>query len=599
MQQIKGRSEIRALWLELSSDDSMSGLAFARFLIDHQGLTSESAAAALFQKYAKGSVISYDGFRAFLTSHDNPATDSRDRQIYQDMTRPLPEYYLSSSHNTYLLASQWKGESSVEGYIRALLSGCRTVEIDCYDGNPEPVIYHGKTFTVSVPVRQVCLAIAGYAFMASPYPIIISAEVHCDLEQQVILATILKETFGSALVQETDILAQSELPSPEQLKYRILFKTKTAAATQSTSPILAEDGLLPSPSSSTETTESEADLLRPQRTPSFRRRFHRLSDTFSRSPESTTSTLSSALRRPPSRSSSVDSSSSLPRKSSSTISAIRISPALDGLLVYAAGVKYRGFSKLIEYRLQDMFSLSEKTASKIAKQSPMDLVKHNRTHLTRIYPHGTRLTSSNYLPNEYWALGSQLVAINWQTSDLGHLVNCAMFSRNGRCGYVLKPEALRVKTKDALRSHRSYRLDLSLLSGQSLWLPPDLSIEDSRLYVEASVHPVNFKLLDPKQGLVHRCLRLKSGAVSGNSFNPVWNFSGALEFQAHPELLELVFLRIEIKHQPIIGDDLVVAQFCCSVSALQRGYRHLPVYDRQMTQFLHSTIFVKSKLGTM
>lgn len=589
---------MRALWRTVSSGDLMDETAFSKFLAQYQGITGDPP--AVFKKHAKGSAMTFDDFQSFLGSTDNQATDLRDRQISHDMTRPLSEYYLSSSHNTYLLASQWKGESSVEGYIRALLSGCRSVEIDCYDGNPEPVIYHGKTFTAAVPVRQVCLAIAGYAFMASPYPVIISAEVHCDLEQQTLLAAILRETFGSALVQESDVPAGSELPSPEQLKYRILFKTKTTATTTlSASPPAIEDGLLASPSSSTETTESDVDHLRPQRTQSFRRRFHRLSDTFSRSPDSTGPSSSFALRRPPSRSSSVDSTSSLPRKSSSSSSTIRISPALDGLLVYAAGVKYRGFSKLIDYRPQDMFSLSEKTANKIAKQSPMDLIKHNRSHLTRIYPHGTRLTSSNYLPNEYWALGSQLVAINWQTSDLGHLINCAMFTRNGRCGYVLKPEALRTKAKDALRSHRSYRLDLTVFSGQSLWLPSDLAIDDSRLYVEVSLHPITINLQDPRQGLVHKCLRMKSGTIAGNSFSPLWNLSGALEFQMYPELLDLVFLRIEVKHQPSIGDDLVVAQFCCSLSALQPGYRHLPMYDRQMTQFLHSSIFVKSKLDSL
>lgn len=72
--------------------------------------------------------ITPKGLTSFLLSPDNTAFADQHGKIVQDMTRPLPEYYISSSHNTYLIGHQLVGESTVEGYIRALLHSCRSVE---------------------------------------------------------------------------------------------------------------------------------------------------------------------------------------------------------------------------------------------------------------------------------------------------------------------------------------------------------------------------------------------------------------------------------------------------------------------------------------
>ena len=72
--------------------------------------------------------LSLDGFTGFLLSPDNSAFTDQHGKIYHDMTRPLPEYYISTSHNTYLVGHQLVGVSTIEGYIRTLLHGCRSVE---------------------------------------------------------------------------------------------------------------------------------------------------------------------------------------------------------------------------------------------------------------------------------------------------------------------------------------------------------------------------------------------------------------------------------------------------------------------------------------
>lgn len=103
--------------------------------------------------------------------------------------------------------------------------------VDLYDGEPEPLIYHAsKKLTGAIPCRAVFMAIASYAFMASPYPVVISAELNCSMESQVQLVRVLKEVFGESLVTgalvDFDLDEGGVLPSPEQLKYRIMFKVR-------------------------------------------------------------------------------------------------------------------------------------------------------------------------------------------------------------------------------------------------------------------------------------------------------------------------------------------------------------------------------------
>jgi len=67
-------------------------------------------------------------FTTFLISSENSAFSDQHGKIWQDMNRPLAEYYVASSHNTYLVGNQLVGSSTFEGYIRALLNGARSVE---------------------------------------------------------------------------------------------------------------------------------------------------------------------------------------------------------------------------------------------------------------------------------------------------------------------------------------------------------------------------------------------------------------------------------------------------------------------------------------
>ncbi|KAJ7661098.1 PLC-like phosphodiesterase [Mycena rosella] len=289
----------------------------------------------------------------------------------------------------------------------------------------------------------------------------------------------------------------------------------------------------------------------------------------------------------------------------------KMSAALLPLLVYTVGVKYRGINKKEVYAPQHMFSLSE----------------HTRGHLVRMYPKGMRLRSSNYLPHSYWAAGAQLVAINWQTLDLGYMMNHAMFARNGGSGYVLKPRALRLASqKELLARWTEHVFEVGIISAQQLPPPKDPSAAGGTVdpYVEVSVHvpdwsgflhpsastsspsgtssspPLNTIALPspPTPTSASASVTYRTSAVKNSGFNPVWEERLRIPFAVVGDMMELVFVRFAVRQDGggkggWRDEEEPLAVYCVSLACLQQGYRHLPLHDTQLSQYMFSMLFVK------
>uniref|UniRef100_A0A8C2KVA5 Phosphoinositide phospholipase C n=1 Tax=Cyprinus carpio TaxID=7962 RepID=A0A8C2KVA5_CYPCA len=551
-------------------------------------------------------VLGIDGFTNYMRSPAGDIFNPEHYEVNQDMTQPLSNYFIASSHNTYLMGDQLMSQSRVDMYAWVLQAGCRCVEVDCWDGQDgEPIVHHGYTLTSKILFKDVIETINKYAFIKTQFPVILSIENHCSVPQQKKMAQYLTEVFGDKLDMSSIPADPSGLlPSPEALKGKILIKGKKLP------PNIDENAEEGDVSDEDSADEMEDDCKLMNGDVSIKKLDNLMKESKIRDREDPDSFTIAALPPTGKHDKSPLKVNMLYFTHSTFINVVKyfmsvtvicfnrkkktmkLSRALSDL-VYTKSVGTPDFEAQGGSSGRQVSSMSETKAHQLMQQKPVQFMQFNQSQLSRIYPSPYRVDSSNFNPQPFWNAGCHLVALNYQTEGRVLQLNRAKFYCNGNCGYILKPACMcegsfNPVAEDPLPGRLKKQLVLKIISGQQLPKPKDSMLGDRGEIIDPFVE---VEII----GLPVDCCKEQTRVVDDNGFNPMWEET--LVFTLHmPEIALIRFLVWD--HDPI-GQDFI-GQRTIAFNSMIPGYRH--VYLEGMEEasiFVHVAVNdITSKVST-
>uniref|UniRef100_A0A8D0G983 Phosphoinositide phospholipase C n=1 Tax=Sphenodon punctatus TaxID=8508 RepID=A0A8D0G983_SPHPU len=511
------RPEIRELFSTYAKDRKLLSMAeLAEFLKKDQFETcAAETASEIIAKYEpieevkRRKEMTFEGFIRYMNSEDCWVFNTEHRVIYQDMSHPLCDYFISSSHNTYLISDQLIGPSHLWGYASALMKGCRCLEIDCWDGpHNDPIVYHGHTLTSKITFKTVIQVIDKYAF-------VVLIEIKIIIQNSILLCALLCLTLFHLFTQA--------------LKFKVLVKNKKIGTLEET---IMRRGL------DRHGQVGELDEVEPSDD-------DELDDSKSENPKTALLQRRTAVKK-----------ASPPRKKRK-IKKIKIAMELSDLVIYTKSVKFMSFEESRNgQKVYENNSIGEVKARKLAS----DFIIHTTRFITRIYPKGTRTNSSNYNPQEFWNVGCQMVALNFQTPGLQMDLQNGKFLDNGGSGYLLKPEFLR-EIDTTFNPHSMYSIYVSFLLMQIIsghQLPPSNRSKTNKAdpLVLIEIH-----------GVPEDQTKQQTCVIKGNALSPNWNETFTFTIQVP----ELALIRFVVEDQLSLGANDFLAQYTIPVLSMSKG----------------------------
>ena len=517
-------------------------------------------------------VMNLKEFGLMLNSELNTVYNKLDEEL--DLDNPLTDYFINSTHNTYLTGHQIHGKAKASMYSKAVLSGYRLVELDCYNGDNDTIrVTHGYTLVGEVNAKDILNELKNNSFINSDLPVILCIENHLDKKHQKVLVDLLNDILKDLYIFPRNPIPKF-LPNLKDLKKKFLVKCG--------GPRISEDQIK-------EPIKRKKRIRKESINSNYYRNHNIL-----RKATVFYKTVVPDIKMKNSQYLLLNHKKSLLSKIMHNGDDKNIDEENENEDIIETLDKIRGlngtkfkFNEIEKMNYQPWEMVTLKCNKCLSYSSTFDkrvrMINFSKNSLIKVYPQN--FDSTNYNIIQWWLLGANIAALNIQANlDDFTLYDKVFFLQNQNLGFVKKPDKLLFDSNE-YESYKKpcFKLSLNIISIFAL----------SKLLEETGIKIIKGKSFILKVYILgckeeeENNTKYKFNLTDGFIFTKIKN-NEQMYFDVYEK--DLSGLMIKIKY-----DDQIIARSCIPFCMMKEGYRRIPFFDNLCNEFPASFIIALIK----